>query len=283
MLKTRIITALILLVGFAAVLFLASIDVFALILGFVVAAAAWEWSRLSGVRNEHAQTAFAAMAGLIALIGLYIPYNDHFMRWLLLPGFLFWLCVPALFYLAAPKPVVSVLDGGRGQAIHRETNSPLLAVGIFIFFMTALSLQSLRSFAPDASSWLLLYALSIVWFMDIGAYFSGRRFGHRKLAPGISPGKTWEGVYGGLAVTGLLLLVVLLSADWADGNRFKLLVATVLAAAASVLGDLYESRLKRAAGLKDSSQMLPGHGGVLDRIDGVVAAIPVFTFAWFWL
>ncbi|MFK8078637.1 MAG: phosphatidate cytidylyltransferase, partial [Granulosicoccus sp.] len=125
--------------------------------------------------------------------------------------------------------------------------------------------------------------LSIVWLMDIGAYFSGRRFGKNKLAPAISPGKTWEGVYGGLAVTGLVLLFILVFAPFAADNRFKLIIATVLAACASVLGDLYESRIKRAADMKDSSQMLPGHGGVLDRIDGVLAALPVFAFVWVWL
>jgi len=209
--------------------------------------------------------------GLFVLVGLYIPYNEQLIQWLLLLGFLFWAGVPVVFYLAPRLEPIKSSDGA------------LLAIGVFVFLVAAIAIQYLRSFAPFGSEWLLFFAFSIIWVMDIGAYFSGRRFGRRKLAPLISPGKTWEGVYGGLVVTGLLLLLVLIFADWAAGNRVKLVLATILAAGASVLGDLFESRIKRAADVKDSSQMLPGHGGVLDRIDGVLSAIPVFAFAWAWL
>lgn len=271
MLKTRIITAVVLLLVFSAGLIFTSIDVFALGLGFIVAAGAWEWGRMSGLLNEDAQTAYAAVVGVVSLIALYLPYSAVWIQWLMLVGMLFWLSVPALFYLSPRQPAMAAAD------------AVLLSIGLLVFVVAAVAIQYLRSFAPEASSWLLLYALCIVWTMDIGAYFSGRRFGHRKLAPTISPGKTWEGVYGGLVATGLLMLIVMLAADFADGNRLKLLVATLLAAMVSVLGDLYESRIKRAAGVKDSSQLLPGHGGVLDRLDGVVAALPVFAFVWVWL
>lgn len=271
MLKTRIITAVILLLTFGAGLIFASIDLFALALGVVVAAGAWEWGRMSGLAHEDAQTVYAALVGVVSLVALYLPYSETWIQWLMLAGVLFWMTVPALFYLS-PR-----------QAEIVTPNTALLGIGLLVFVVAAVAIQYLRSFAPQGSSWLLLYALCIVWFMDIGAYFSGRRFGQRKLAPSISPGKTWEGVYGGLLVTGLLLLLVMLVADFADGNRFKLLVATLLAAVVSVLGDLYESRIKRAAHIKDSSQLLPGHGGVLDRLDGVVAALPVFAFVWAWL
>jgi len=271
MLKTRIITAVVLLIGFCLDLFLASVDVFALVLAFVVAAAAWEWSRLCAVANEHAQTAYASVVGLIVLVGLYIPYGEQWIQWLLLSAFLFWLVVPAVFYLNPKRELI------------QTPNMTLLALGLWMFLFSAVSIQYLRSMAPQSSAWLLLYCFAIVWVMDTGAYFSGKRFGKNKLAPQISPGKTWEGVLGGLLASSILLLVVLLAADWADGNRVKLLVATVLAAAASVVGDLFESRIKRAANMKDSSQILPGHGGVLDRIDGVLAGIPVFAFIWAWL
>lgn len=271
MLKTRIITGVILLVLFATDLFFASVDVFALSLSFVVAASAWEWGRMCGIKDETVQTAFAAIVGLLALIILYLPYNVDATRWIFLVGFLFWASVPAMFYLAPRlEPITSI----------REM---LLLTGVFIFIVSVLAIQDLRSFMPAASSSLLFFAMSIVWLMDIGAYFSGRRFGSNKLAPAISPGKTWEGVYGGLAVTAAVLLVVLIVAPWAPDNRLKLVIATLLAAGASVIGDLYESRIKRAANMKDSSQLLPGHGGVLDRIDGVLAALPVFAFAWVWL
>lgn len=271
MLRTRIITGVVLLLAFAADLFLAPFHIFALVLGIVVATAAWEWSRLCKVQDEHLQTAFAAAVGVGALVLLYIPYSESFMRWTLLLGFLYWLSVPVAFYMA-PR-----------LAIFTTTQVPQLLLGVFVMLIAAVAIQFLRSFAPLASSYLLLYALSIVWVMDIGAYFSGKQFGRRKLAPLISPKKTWEGVYGGLLASFVVLLIVLVMADFADGNALKLILATVLAAGASVIGDLAESRIKRAAEIKDSSQILPGHGGVLDRIDGVLAAAPVFAFIWMWL
>ena len=193
------------------------------------------------------------------------------MLWVLLVGFLYWLSVPITLYM---RPKLAVFDRPKGA---------LLVLGVFVVLVTVVAVQYLRSHAPNGSPYLLLYALSIIWVMDIGAFFSGRRFGRNKLAPLISPGKTREGVYGGLLATAILMVLILASADFADGNAAKLVLATMLAAGASIIGDLSESRMKRAADMKDSSQLLPGHGGVLDRIDSVLAAIPVFAFAWAWL
>lgn len=124
--------------------------------------------------------------------------------------------------------------------------------------------------------WLLLYLLSLVWVADIGAYFSGRNFGKRKLAPGISPGKTWEGVAGGIILNlGWMLIVFQLSNGW-DIALWQFLLIGLATSIISVVGDLYESILKREALVKDSGKLLPGHGGVLDRIDSVIAATPVF-------
>ena len=268
--RTRVATAVVLFVAFAADVFLASPDVFALVLVLVVGAAAWEWSRLAGVRGEHAQTACGALIGLIVLVALYVPQSEWFVRWLMLAALLFWLAVPALFALA---PVLAPIE---------RADPVLLAGGTLLFVVTAVAMQYLHSGAPHASPLLLLYALSIVWLMDIGAYFFGRRFGRRKLAPLISPGKSWEGVWGGTAVTALALAIVVLALDWPLRDTVRIVLATLLAAAASVVGDLYESRVKRGAGAKDSSDLLPGHGGVLDRIDGLLAALPAFAFVWAW-
>jgi len=270
MLKQRVITAAVLLAVFAVLLGLASPTVFGFVIALVVAAAAWEWSRLSGVSNEHLQTAFAIVVGVISLIAMHSPLIDSDIRWIMLTGFLFWLSIPAQFYLSPVLPSVN------------KTNIAWLLVGVFVLPIAALSIQYLRSHTAAGSSWLLLYALGVVWVMDIGAYFAGRRYGKRKLAPLISPGKSWEGVYGGLACSAVLFVLVLGIGNWPQGTAFKLLIATMFSAAFSVIGDLFESRLKRAAGMKDSSQLLPGHGGVLDRIDGVIAALPVFVFFWVW-
>ena len=128
----------------------------------------------------------------------------------------------------------------------------------------------------EYGSAMLFYLLSLVWIADIGAYFSGKRYGRHKLAPSISPGKTREGVVGGLAGCLLWMLVVYpVSGGWSL-VLLPFLVIGLLTSLASVFGDLFESVLKREAGVKDSSKLLPGHGGVLDRIDGVLAATPVF-------
>ena len=268
--KVRIATAVVLLSAFVLDVFYASLEVFALVLGLVVAASAWEWSRLAGVRNEHRQTAYGALVGLAALICLYLPQSEWFIRWTMLGGLLFWLSVPAIFYLVPVLPPI------------RQADVTLLCLGATLFVVAALAMQYLHSQAPHASPLLLLYALSIVWLMDIGAYVAGRRFGRRKLAPLISPGKSWEGVYGGALVTLAVLVVLLIVVDWPAGDAVRIALATIVSAAFSVVGDLYESRVKRAARRKDSSRLLPGHGGVLDRIDGVLAAVPLFAFVWAW-
>ena len=123
----------------------------------------------------------------------------------------------------------------------------------------------------------LLYMLTLVSFADIGAYFSGRRFGKHKLAPAISPGKTWEGVFGGLLFNLLWMLLVFQISDGWGIDLLHFLLIGLLTSGISVVGDLFESILKREAGVKDSGSLLPGHGGVLDRIDGVISAAPVFV------
>ena len=124
---------------------------------------------------------------------------------------------------------------------------------------------------------LLLYLFSLVWIADIGAYFSGRKFGKHKLAPSISPGKTWEGVIGGLLANLVWIVgVYQLSSGW-DLGFAQFLIISLATSLISVVGDLFESILKREAGVKDSGKLLPGHGGVMDRIDSVIAAAPVFV------
>jgi len=122
----------------------------------------------------------------------------------------------------------------------------------------------------------MLYVLTLVWVADIGAYFSGRKFGKHKLAPGISPGKTWEGVAGGAILNVLWILIVFQISDGWYINLWQFILIGLAASLISVVGDLYVSILKREAAVKDSGKLLPGHGGVLDRIDSIIAATPVF-------
>jgi phosphatidate cytidylyltransferase len=126
-------------------------------------------------------------------------------------------------------------------------------------------------------NWLIMAVMVLVWGADIGAYFSGKAFGKRKLAPQVSPGKSWEGFFGGMALCLVITLVVGLVRHWSAAELLLGLLGAALVVAISVVGDLTESLFKRSAGVKDSSNLLPGHGGVLDRIDSLTAAIPVFA------
>ncbi len=125
--------------------------------------------------------------------------------------------------------------------------------------------------------WVILYVLCVVWVADIGAYFAGRAFGKAKLAPRVSPGKSWAGVWGGLAAVGAFAVLVSQLASASPRETVLLVIASLVTGLVSVLGDLLESMLKRFRGIKDSSQLLPGHGGIMDRIDSLTAAIPVFA------
>jgi phosphatidate cytidylyltransferase len=161
------------------------------------------------------------------------------------------------------------------SAQHWKSPARKLLIGLLVLLPAWQGLVYIKALA--LGNWLILAVMMLVWCADIGAYFTGRAFGKRKLAPEVSPGKSWEGVYGGLAVSLLGTLVVGLWADFTARQLLGSLVAAGIVVFISVVGDLTESMFKRRAGIKDSSNLLPGHGGVLDRIDSLTAAIPVFA------
>ena len=150
-----------------------------------------------------------------------------------------------------------------------------LLIALLMIAGCVVSLLYLHS-SHQQGAWILMYVLTVVWVADIGAYFAGRRFGRIKLAPNVSPGKTWEGVAGGLLANAIWMTAIYqITGGW--GLSFTAFVGIGLATSAiSVVGDLFESMLKRNAGVKDSGKLLPGHGGILDRIDGVIPAAPMF-------
>lgn len=271
MLKTRVITA----VALVPVLLLALFwfpkwawGAFTLV---VVLAACWEWSRFCGF-SERAGMVYRLVTLMLAFafFGLYLQTNaPSAMRItsqaLFIAAGVFWLLVVPLWLFKTWRPKFPVLVGLAGWLVVFPTWAAFLLL-------------------HDISPLLLLTLMVIVFVADIGAYFAGRRFGKVKLAPAISPGKTWEGVVGGLiAVMAFFLawfaaLRHLQDAPWSKSLvDFGALLPLVflLLAAVSVVGDLFESWMKRCAGMKDSSNLLPGHGGVLDRIDALTAALPI--------
>jgi phosphatidate cytidylyltransferase len=273
MLATRILTALVLIPAVLAALFLLSPLAWGTVALVAIAIAGMEWANLAGYR----QPVWLLFVAGVLLIGgnlLYSPLSGFAHGW---PrGVVVGVCVPAtLFWLVV---VPAWLNG------HWRPTSMLgvAVVGWLVLISAWLALVELQARSP----WLALAVMAIVWIADTAAYFVGRKLGRRKLAPTISPGKTWEGFYGAMVAVAVYAgaLVPLAGAAGYTGAVTPLAVAAwiVLAlaiAAMSVEGDLFESLLKRHAGVKDSGKLLPGHGGLLDRIDALLAALPPAALA----
>ena len=266
MLRQRIITALLLAAVFFAALFALPTPWFAGLCLVALMTGVYEWGKLSGLNA----TASLAVAAAVALVGLLLLFGGFgTARGLPGPWSLALCAAASAFWI-----VVAPLWLYRGWPTRLPVGMTLLgALAVLAMWMAMVELHA-------RSPWLLLGTMMVVWIADTAAYFSGRKFGRRKLAPVISPGKSWEGVYGGLACVFLYaVLVTLFSPLAAHGELSRPLVvaSALLLAMVSVIGDLFESWMKRQAGVKDSGTALPGHGGVLDRIDALVPALPVAT------
>ncbi|MDR5867192.1 phosphatidate cytidylyltransferase [Halomonas koreensis] len=232
---------------------------FAAFTACVVLLGAWEWANLAGLAEGPPR--LAPVLGLGAVLALLFLADMTQAQWPLWLGALGW--AVNLYWVA----------GYPGRVAQWQATGTRLAMGLWVLAPAWVGLNVLR----EAGAAWLLFVLLLVWGADIGAYFVGRALGRRKLAPSVSPGKTWEGVAGGLAVTTLLALGFAAWRDLGAGDTLVLVVATLVVTLASVVGDLLESMLKRHRGIKDSSRLLPGHGGVLDRIDSLTAAVPLFA------
>lgn len=260
MLKQRIITALVLLPIALGGFFLLDGAAFALFIGAVVALGGWEWARLAGLAAQSQRIAYAA-AVVVLLFGLYLLPA---LAPLLLAAAVVWWALATFLVLNYPDS--SRYWGGLPGK---------LLIGLLILLPAWQGLVLLKQW-PQANG-LIIAVMVLVWGADIGAYFAGKTFGKRKLAPRVSPGKSWEGLFGGLTASLLITLAVGLQQDWSTGGLLLALGGAALVVLVSVVGDLTESMFKRQSGIKDSSNLLPGHGGVLDRIDSLTAAIPLFA------
>lgn len=265
MLKTRILTALILApIAIIGIFFLPPLG-FALFTGVAITLGAWEWANMAGYSGMGARIGYGAVVAVLLALLYAMPTLN--LLWL---GVVWWLIA---FGLVRLYPKGSAFWG----------NNPVRAVmGLLVLVPAWVGLNHLRTgqlmFGEVTSGLLaILYVFLVVWVADIGAYFAGRAFGKAKLAPRVSPGKSWAGVWGGLLAASLLALAASQLAGATLAETLLLIVVTLLVAAVSVVGDLVESMLKRFRGIKDSSQLLPGHGGIMDRIDSLTAAIPVFA------
>ena len=279
MLQQRIITALVLLAIVLPALFYPGPLPFMLVVLVRMAAGAWEWGRLSGF-GQGGALGMGALCLLLCGLSWWSGLVQQPLPWLwMLGGGLWVLCGAALLR-------VGVAGWPRIPRLLRTLG------GLIALWLAWLAVVQAHARGVN----FLLSVLTLVWVADIGAYFSGRAFGRRKLALAISPGKSWEGVWGGMV--GVLLLALLWV--WADqtwqapvpsfytglrqqGGWGLLLLAVVFMAAMSVVGDLVESLIKRSVGVKDSSGLLPGHGGVLDRIDALLPTLPLAMMLTEWV
>ena len=269
MLKQRIITAVVLLAILLPLMFHERSEPFCAVGLLMIAAGGWEWGRLNGLSHGASVLLGCLLGGVLAMIWLIVG--------LTLSPHVWWLA--GLIWLVATPWLLRV--GGDGW--KRIPRLLRISIGLLVLSLAWLAMAQARLQGVN----FLLSIMAVVWMADVAAYFGGKAFGRRKLAPTISPGKSWAGVYSGFL--GVALLAV--SWSWAD-TQFKMdsqslftqlnnrlggatWAALAFLTAMSVVGDLIESLVKRSAGFKDSSNLLPGHGGVLDRVDALLPVMPL--------
>ncbi len=262
MLKQRLLTAVILIPLFFLGVFYLPTERLSWVFAGLVLLAAWEWGGLMALSNR-------ARALYVLLVGLLFPLA----AWLYAQSAEAVLSVVLLAWLLSLYWLRSF--DGEQSPISPFERGVLAVLGLLVLLPTWLSLVALHGQGRFGLE-LLLYLMLLVWGADTGAYFSGRRWGRRRLAPKVSPGKTWEGAYGALAMTLLLAVTATSYFGYSGGRAVQFILLSVITVLFSIVGDLFESMLKRRRGIKDSGQILPGHGGILDRIDSLTAAAPVF-------
>lgn len=278
MLLKRIITASILAILIALAVFKLPMEYFSLVIGLITLLAAWEWSNLAGVTSLFKRVLFLLVL-ILPMLGIHFwtqilevvaqtvdwpDVRDYsgILEWLVIPPVLFWILV-----------MILIRNAPLGMLNLQLKTSYKVLIGWFVLLSAWMFLSRLRALYGTEMT---MYFLILIWVADISAYCAGKKWGTTKLAPEISPGKTVAGMYGalisGLACAGVLSLIygfqLMIAADF--------ILLSVLTVLISIYGDLFFSVVKRQRGVKDSGTLLPGHGGVLDRVDSVIAAIPFF-------
>lgn len=263
-LKLRIVSALIAAPLAVAAVFLLPPVGFALVFGLLAGIALDEWGRLAGYTTLLGRLAYFLVYGGICAVLAQVPGA----------------AVPVLTVISAGWVIAGGIVVGypRSAALLRATGV-VPGTGLLVLTGAWLGLVSLRA-QPEVGAWLIIWLFVVVWSADIGAYFVGRAYGRRKLALAVSPGKTWEGAVGGLVCSVLLATGLVAVVPALQAASYSLMGWALLAlglGSISIIGDLFESVLKRETGAKDSGTLLPGHGGLLDRIDALLAVLPAFA------
>lgn len=282
MLKQRIITALILApLALIAILFL-PLQGFEMAIALVVALGAWEWANLTGLTTSVSKVIYAAitLGGCLAL-SYVVPIEQIWSQGQLNPLFNLILQIAAGWWLVSLGMIIAY---PKCSAFWRNSVFWRGLFGILTLIPTWVAIVTLRTSLYDVEplygASLIFYVLGIVWAADIGAFFVGVKFGRHKLRPNVSPGKTLEGLFGGIAASSAIIGFAALHYQVDTSRIWAHLLVGGLTVAVSALGDLNESMFKRCAGCKDSGNLLPGHGGLLDRIDSLTAAFPIFALCY---
>lgn len=265
MLKQRLLTAIILIPLLVWGILQLPTPYLAMVLALFILQGSWEWGGMMKYRSPAAHVVFLLVVAVcMAAVWFYLDRGTT--DWLAIPVIsLFWWLTATVWVLTYPK------SASRWSMIWIQS-----LIGLLILIPSWLSIIGLHEYG-ETGPYLVLYLISLIWVADSGAYFGGRKWGKRKLAPEVSPGKTWEGVVSALAAS-IVYALVAANLLAISGNQWALFVVlSLITVAFSIIGDLTESMFKRHAGIKDSGRLLPGHGGVLDRIDSLTAAAPVFV------
>jgi phosphatidate cytidylyltransferase len=277
MLKTRFITAIVLLACFIPIFLFSSAITFSLVIALVISLAAWEWGRFLWPEQKYNAIYFSlfTLQLLILILILLQQFDGEILEDVEL-------CLPVILWISSIFWIFGVpFILRKNLQFSIKKNIGLLSIsGLVIFVSDFYALILLR----EKGIWVLLTVLMIVWVADIGAYFTGKKWGKHKLAPQISPGKSQEGAIGGIFMVCVIALAFnhynslnndFFSLIGKHYSVFGLIFISVFLASFSVIGDLFESQLKRLTGVKDSSNLLPGHGGVLDRLDALLPVLPI--------
>lgn len=277
MLKQRVLSAMVAIPIVCSLIVLASLSVYAVLLAALIIWASWEWALLVKL-SKMAHWGMMGLQGILLVLlfvsGFERGNTPALSSWICHISLVFWLIVLGLvfnferFQLYAQSSFLKSLQMNP----HYGLQLGAIGVGVALLYPLAAGLWQLKVAGQES---LVLFVLSLIWLADSAAYFGGKAFGRHKLAPRLSPGKTWEGLFSSvLAGIILSILVGYLTGFW---SVFGLIFIGFIIVLVSALGDLFESGIKRLVGVKDSGRGLPGHGGVLDRIDSLTAAVPVFV------
>ncbi|HEY0767197.1 MAG TPA: phosphatidate cytidylyltransferase [Steroidobacteraceae bacterium] len=254
-LRKRVLTGVVLAAVLLAILLWLPAGATVAVMTALVLAGAWEWSAFLLLANSALRLGYVLLVALLLWGAWRVSATSEGRGWVLAVAVAWWLAA-LLWIVLAPRRVSSWSAG---------------AAGVLALVPSWLALVRLRLALPQGAQW-VLFALLLVWVADIGAFFCGRRFGRTRLAPDVSPGKTWEGALGGIAVSAP---VAIAGSLWFHVPLAAFLALCLTVVGFSIIGDLTESLLKRFAGMKDSGSVFPGHGGVMDRIDSLTGAAPV--------